>query len=140
MEQGIGRGRIEVVVETQVILFLQFARLARPSRMRIVDNQILIGVLVFAVLPFLFLAANDFHRQETAVFLQQVLDLFFAGKFLVLLGQMQHHIRAPLGLAAFFHLVIRRAFAAPMHRFGPFLVGTAEDFHLAADHESRIEA
>ena len=139
MEQRVGRGRIQVVIEFLIVLGLEFRRLARPGRMRVVDNQVAVGVMISAVFPLLFLAANDFNGQEAAVFAQQPFHAFFFRKILLFLAQIQNHVRTPFGAFGLGHREVGRARAAPAYRRRVFFVGSRHDFHLVAHHKGRVE-
>ena len=70
VEQRLVLHRIERTVELHVVLFLQVGRLLRPERFSLVDDIVLVGIDIFAVLPLLLLAEDDRHRHELAVFVQ----------------------------------------------------------------------
>ena len=55
------------MVELLVLLFGDVGGLAGPQRLDVVDDVVLVGVDVLAVLPLLDLAERNRDRQETAV-------------------------------------------------------------------------
>ena len=74
MEHGLVGHGVKRAVELGVVLVLELGRLLCPDRVGLVDDVILIGILVLAILPLLLLAEGDFDRHELAVLVQQRAD------------------------------------------------------------------
>ena len=121
-EQRLLAHRVKILIEFLVILILQFRRLADPCRLRVVDDVILIGIDILAILPFLLLAKGDLDRQETAVLRQQAIDLLLVQEILVLIVDIQNDIRTTVGLVGLLHRIFRRTIATPLHRYGTLLI------------------
>ena len=141
VEQRILLHRVEIPVELHVVLLLQLGRLAGPQRLDLVDDVVLVGVDIFAVLPFLFLAEDDWNRHELAVLVQKLLDLTLRA---VVLGGLVVKVKcddgASLSLVARPHLELRIAFAGPDDPARSLFPGKRLDSHFLRDHESRVES
>ncbi len=140
-EQRILLHRVEIPVELHVVLLLQLGRLAGPQRLDLVDDVVLVGVDIFAVLPFLFLAEDDRNRHELAVLVQKLLDLTLRA---VVLGGLVVKVKcddgASLSLVARPHLELRIAFAGPDDPARSLFPGKRLDSHFLRDHEGRVES
>ena len=140
-EQRLVAHRVEFVVELLVLLFGDVGGLAGPQRLDVVDDVVLVGVDVLAVLPLLDLAEGDGHGQEAAVLLQQGLDLGILGVFERILREVQHDGRAAVaGLVGLLHLELGRPGAAPVHGLGALAEGPGEYLDLVGDHERGVES
>ena len=129
------------MIELLVLLLGDVGGFARPERIDVVDDVVLVGIDVLAVLPLLDLAEGDGHGQEAAVFAQQLLDLRTFGVLQRILRKMQDDRRAAVMLRiGLLHFEFGRAGAAPMHGLGLFLIGFGEDLDLVGHHERRVEA
>ena len=141
VEQRVFLHRVEIPVELHIVLFLQFGRFAGPQRLDLVDDVVLVGVDIFAVLPFLFLAEDDWNRHELAVLVQKLLDLTLRA---VVLGGLVVKVKcddgASLTLVARPHLELRVALAAPDHALSAFFPGKRLNRHLLRDHKRGIES
>ena len=139
-EERLFARRVELVVELLVLLFGDVGRLAHPQRIGVVDDVVLVGIDILAVLPLLDLAEGDGNGQEPAVFAQQFLDFGRFGVLLGLFGEVQDDRRpAVVRLVALLHRELGRAVALPVHGFAALLVGSGDDLHLVRDHERRVE-
>ena len=121
-EQRLVAHRVELAVELLVLLLGDFGRLARPQRIHVVDDVVLVRIHVLAVLPLLDLAEDDRHGQEAAVFSEQPLDFRVLGVFERVFGEVQRDRRAAVVLLiGLFHLEFGRSGAAPAHGPGALL-------------------
>ena len=75
VEQRIVAQGVKLAVELLVLLLGNLRRLARPQRVGVVDDVVLVGIDILAVLPLGFLAECDRYGQEAAVLFQQLVDL-----------------------------------------------------------------
>ena len=66
--------REQFTIKLVIIFILHFRRFARPSRIGIVDYVVLGSLDFLAVFPFLLFAESNRHRQEFAIFVQQLAD------------------------------------------------------------------
>ena len=132
-------GRIQLMIEFIIILIRQIRRFARPGRIDIVNDILLVEFYFFTVFPFFFLAESNLHRQEFAVFAQQSFDRCILKVLRKLIVYMQHYIRSALRFDGILHRIFRIALAGPVDGFRIFLIRLAEDFHFLANHKSRIE-
>ena len=66
--------REQFTIKLVIILILHFRRFARPSRIGIVDYVVLRSFNFLAVFPLLLFAESNRHRQEFAIFVQQLAD------------------------------------------------------------------
>ena len=132
--------RIEGLVEIEVILVLELGRSLGPDRIYVVDDVVLFGFYLLAVLPLGFLAEYDRHRHKLAVLLQQGRDSALVGEFFRILVQEQGDGRAPFGLLALAHLERRGAVAAPFHRRCSLFPAQGIDGNLACHHKCRVES
>ena len=140
-EQRLVAHRVEFAVELLVLLLGDVGGLAGPQRLDVVDDVVLVGVDVFAVLPLLDLAEGDGHGQEAAVLLQQGLDLRILGVFERILREVQHDGRAAVAcLVSLLHLELGRPGAAPMYGFRTLFIGFRENLDLVRHHECRVES
>ena len=141
IEERIVAHGVELAVELPVLLLGDVGRLARPERIDVVHDIVLVRIDILAVLPLLHLPEGDGHGQEPAVLLQQPLDLRLVGIFERILRQMQHDGRAAVvRLVRLLHLELGRARAAPMHGLRPLAERTGDDLDLVRHHEGRIES
>lgn len=90
VEEWILAKRVELVVEILVLLLRYVGRLARPQRIDIVDDIVLVRVDILAVLPLLHLAEGNGHRQEAAILLKQLLDLRCLAVFAAIIRNVKH--------------------------------------------------
>ena len=74
-EQRLIAHRIEGAIETLVVLVLQCAWGLGPQWLHIIDDVILIGIYLFAVLPFGLLAEGYWHSHKLTIFVEQALKL-----------------------------------------------------------------
>ena len=139
-EQRFVAHGVELVVKFLVLLLGNVGRLARPQRIDVVDDVVLVRVDVLAVLPLLDLAEGNRDRQETAVLAQQSLDFRILGIFERILRQVQDDGRtAVMRLVGLLHFEFGRPGAAPAHGLGTLLPGFRYDLHLVGHHERRVE-
>ena len=139
-EQRLVAHGVELVVKLLVLLLGNVGRLARPQRVDVVDDVVLVRVDVLAVLPLLDLAEGNRDRQETAVLAQQPLDFRILGIFERILRQVQDDGRtAVMRLVGLLHFEFGRPGAAPAHGLGTLLPGFRNDLHLVGHHERRVE-
>ena len=131
--------RVEFAVEGFVVFLLQIGRLARPCRRGVVDDVFLAGLYLLAVLPFLLHAKGNLYGQELAILFEQSFDSCLLKVLRELIADMQNDVRATLGFDGLLHLVLRRAFARPVHGFGIVVVTLRENLNLVADHKGTIE-
>ena len=131
---------IEGLVEIEVILVLELGRSLGPDRVYVVDDVVLFGFYLLAVLPLGFLAEYDRHRHKLAVLLQQGRDSALVGEFFRILVQEKGDGRAPFGLLALAHLERRGAVAAPFHRRCSLFPAQGIDGNLAGHHKCRVES
>ena len=103
--------RIEFMVELIVVLVGEVGRFARPSGVDIVDDVVLVGFDLLAILPVFLLAKSYLDRQELAVFAEEA----FNGRVLEVLRElvvdMKNDVGSAVGFYGRFHVVFRRAFA-----------------------------
>ena len=121
---------LDSVVELDVVLVFEFGWSAGPQWFNVVDHLVGVGIHVFTVFPFLFLAENHRHWHEAAVFVEQCADAVFFQIFLFLIVDIHHDVGTALSLFTFLHVVFRRAVASPLHSLCAFLVGECVDFHF----------
>ena len=70
-EQRLIAHGVEVAVELLVVLVGEFARSTCPQGVGVVDDVVLIGLHLLAILPILLLAEGDRDGEETAVLGEQ---------------------------------------------------------------------
>ena len=121
-EERLVGHRVELAVERLVVLILQLRGLAHPSGLGVVDDVVLVGVDILAVLPLLLLAEGDGDGQVAAVFLEQRGDLVLFEEILVVVVDVEDDVRAAVVLLRLGHFVFRRALAAPPHGRGALLI------------------
>ena len=139
-EERLVGHRVELAVERLVVLILQLRGLAHPSGLGVVDDVVLVGVDILAVLPLLLLAEGDGDGQVAAVFLEQRGDLVLFEEVLVVVVDVEDDVRAAVVLLRLGHFVFRRALAAPPHGRGALLIRAGDDLHLFRHHERGVEA
>ena len=66
--------REQFTIKLVIILILHFRRFASPCRIGIVDYVVLGSLNFLAVFPLLLFAESNRHRQEFAIFVQQLAD------------------------------------------------------------------
>ncbi len=140
MEEGIFLHRIEFVVEGQVVLVLEVAGLAGPQGLRIIDDVVLVGVDILAVLPLFLLAQADGDGHELAVFVQQGSHLGFLGEIFAVSIEEQGDGGSAVRFLAFCHGEVRLTLALPLHCLRTFLPGKGLDAYLLRNHEGGVEA
>ena len=139
-EQGLVGHRVEVAVERAVVLVLQFAGCARPEGVGVVDDVVLVGLHLLALLPLLLLAEGDGDGEEAAVFAQQPFEAALLKEFLAVVVDVQHDVGAALGAVGLRQRKLRRAVARPLHRLRPLLIREGDDVHRLRHHEGAVEA
>ena len=132
--------RIEFVVELIVVLIGKVGRFARPSGVHIVDDVVLVGFDLLAILPVFLLAKGNLDRQELAVFAEQTFDGCVLEVLCELVVDMKNDVGSAVGLDGILHIIFRRAFARPMDRFRIILVAEREYLNLLCHHKGGIEA
>ncbi len=139
-EERVLLSGIQLVIEVAVILVGEFRWLFGPCRLGGVDDFVAVGVDIFAVLPLLLLAADNGHREETAIFLEQKVDACLLEIFLVVIVDPEGNLGAACRFVARLHGVFGRAVACPAHGFGSLLVGERAYLDFARHHEGRVKA
>ena len=134
-EQRIVGHRVELVVEVDVVLVLEFAWLLCPDWSCIVYHVVLGCFNLFAVLPFGLLAECNRDGEELAVFVQKFLNLVLLEELLAVVVNVENDIRTALALVCLFEGEFRRAVAAPFYSLAAFFPALCYDFYLLADHE-----
>ena len=139
-EEGLVRHGIEFAIERLVVLLLEVLRLLGPERIGVVDDVVLVGVLLLAVLPFGLFAKDNIDGKETAIFLQQVADAVFLQEFLGFVVNMEDDVGTAVGLLALADFVGRTAVAHPAHGSGILAITAGDDFHFLGHHKGAVEA
>ena len=140
IEQRIVAHRIHLAVELLVLLLGDLRRLNSPQRLGVVDDVILVGIDILAVLPLLLFAKSDLDRQETAILAQQPLDLNRLGVLLAILRDVQNDVGAVATLlVGFGHSVFGRALAGPNDGLRAFTIRASANLHLVRYHKCRVE-
>ena len=93
-EQGLVRHGVEGAVERLVVLVLQCRRGFRPQRFHIINNIVLVGIHLLAVLPFGLLAEGDGYGHELAVFVEQSLQLILVEELLAVVVDVEDDVRS----------------------------------------------
>ena len=75
VEQRLVACWVQFAVKCLVLLLGNLRRLHCPQRLGVVDDVILLGINILAILPLLHLAECNLHRQEVAILLQKLLHL-----------------------------------------------------------------
>ena len=127
------------MVELQVVLVLEVSGHARPQGFHVVDDLVLVGILIFTVLPFLFLTEDDGHGQEAAILLQQTLDACWLEEFFLIVIEGEDDIGASFGLVTVLHFKLGRAVTGPADGLGTLLPAQGTDFHFLGNHKGRVE-
>ena len=140
MEKRLLLHRVEFAVELVVVLILQLGRGLGPERLDVVDDLVLVGIDILAVLPFLLLAEHDGNRHELAVLVQEAFDAGLLAVFGGIVVQVQGDDRSAAVLVNRLHLIGRGAVAGPFHRLRALLPGKGLDGDLLRHHESAVKA
>ena len=91
-EQWVVLHWIKGVIELLIVLILQCARCLCPERLNIIDNVILIGLNVLAILPLGLLAESYRHGHELAVLVQKFLYLALLQELLAIISNMEDDV------------------------------------------------
>ena len=140
VEQRLLVHRIQGAVEREVVLLLEVGRGLGPQGLDAVDDLVLVGIDILAVLPLLLLAEDDRDGHELAVLVQEALDAGFLCIFRRIVIQIQGDDGAAVGLLDFLHLIGRGTVAAPFHGLRALLPGERLDGDLLRHHERAVEA
>ena len=92
-EQRLVLHGVKLAVEFLVILILEGRGGLSPKRLNVVDDIVLIGLHLLAVLPFGLLSESDGHGHELAVFVEQALYLVVLKVFLAIVGDVEDDVR-----------------------------------------------
>ncbi len=139
-EQRIFLAGIKFAVEFAVVFVSQFRRFLGPCGLGVIDYLVFVGIHVFAVFPFLDLAGDYGHGQETAVFFEQGVDAGLFEEFLVVIVDVEDYVGAAFGLVSGAHTVFGASVALPADGFSIFLIAERTDLNLLCHHECRVEA
>ena len=131
---------IEFVVELIVVLVGELCRFARPGRIDVVDDIVLIEFNLLAVLPVFLLAKCYLNGQELTILAQQVLDGSVLEILRELVVYMQHDIGSAVGFNGVLHRVLGITLARPVDSLGVLGVAEREDLHFLSHHKGGIEA
>ena len=134
---------VQFAVEFVVVLILELGGVLFPQRLGVVDDpwdlNLLFLLLAFGLLPFFLVAETYRHRQELAVFFQQVQDPDLIQELFCVIRDVQDDIRAALRLFPLFKREFGVAVALPVH-CGSILIGFCEYLHTVRHHEGGIES
>ena len=103
--------RIELMVELLIVLIGEVGWLACPCWVHIIDDILLAGLYLLAVLPLFLHTKGNLHREELAVLSEQTLYGCILEILYILLVDVQHDVRTALCLDGLLHGVFRRAVA-----------------------------
>ena len=107
IEQRLLRSGVQFAVKCLVLLLRDVGGLASPEWRSVVDDVILVGIDILAILPLLNLAEGNLHRQEVAILPQQLLDLLLLAVLHAILRDMQHDSCSAVAfLLQFLHLIL----------------------------------
>ena len=140
VEQRLLIHRIQRTVEGEVVFLLEVGRGLGPEGLHAVDDLVLVGIDILAVLPLLLLAEDDRNRHELAVLVQEAFDTGFLRILRGIVVQVQGDDGAALLLVDLLHLIGRGAVAGPFYGLGAFLPGEGLDGDLLRDHKRAVEA
>ena len=113
IEQRIVERRIEAVVELHIILVLQIGRLLGPEGLQGIDDIVLLGIDILAVLPLLLLAQGHGNRHKLAVPVEELAYAALFGVFLGFIIEIESDDGAAVRLFARLHLILGIAVARP---------------------------
>ena len=130
---------VEVAIEGLVVFILQGRGLLSPERGGLVDDVRLIGLLLAAVLPLRLLAEGDGNGEELAILLQEFLYAILLQKFLAVVVDVQHDVRAAPGTLRLLQGIFGITVAAPLLR-GGILPTLGDDIHTLGHHEGAVES
>ena len=131
--------RVEFVVELHVVFVLEVGRFLLPSWVGVVYDVVLVGFLLLAVFPFLFLSENDWYWQEFAVFIKHFFDSVLFEEFFRFAVDVQDDVGTDFGLFSFFESVFGVAVALPANSLSAIAVRFCDDFDLFGNHKRRVE-
>ena len=133
-EEGLVGHREEVAIELLVVLILQVGWLLCPQRLYIINNVVLVGIHLFAVLPFCLLAKGYGHGQEVAVLAQKAFQLILLKELEAVVVEVHYDVCATLSLIHFFQSKRWTAITTPFHGRS-VLIALCDDIDLLAHHE-----
>ena len=87
---------VECAVETLVVLIFQSAWSLSPQRLYIINNVILVGINLLAVLPFGLLTEGYRYSHKLAVLVEQALELELIEKLLAVVIDIEDDVRSVL--------------------------------------------
>ena len=140
IEQRLVAERIELAVELFVLLLRDIVGLACPERVGVVDDVLLVGIDILAILPLLDLAKGNLYGQESTILFEQLLDFCRLGILEAVLSNVENDgCSAVAALLQLLHLKLGRAVAAPMDSLSSLLPRLSEDLDLVGNHKRRVE-
>ena len=103
-EEGLVLHGVEGAVEALVVLVLECAWRLGPEGLYAVDDVVLIGLYVLAVLPFCLLAESHGYSHELAVLVEQFLYLVLLEELLAVVSYVEHDVATTLRLVGVLYL------------------------------------
>ncbi len=128
------------MIELEIVLVRKFGRFFQPQGSGSVHHLVAVGGLHAPFLPFLLLAADYRHGQETAIFFQKSVYARLLQKLLAFIIDIQDNIGASLRAVALLHGILRRAVAFPAHGLCSVFIAKRVDDNFLGHHERRIES
>ena len=139
-EQGIVVHGEERVVELLVVLVLERRRRLRPEGLDAVDDVVLVGIDLLAVLPLRLLAEDHGHGHKLAVLREQLLDGRFLEIVLAVVVDVEDDVGTAVGLLHPVDGVFGAAVAGPAHGVAALAPALGDDLDLLAHHEGGVES
>ena len=134
-EERLVLHRIECAVEALVVLVLESAGRLGPERLYVVDDVVLVGFNLLAILPLSLLAESYRNRHKLAVLVEQLLNLLLLEKLLAVVVDVEHDIRTAVGLVGVAYFKLGASVAAPLDGLGSVLIAACNDVYTLAHHE-----
>ena len=135
-EQRLVAHGVECAVEALVVLVLQCAWSLGPQGLYAVDDVVLIGINLLAVLPLGLLTKGHGHSHKLAVLVEQSLELELVEELLAVIIYIKDDVRSVLLALCIVNLVGRTSVAAPLHRLRAFFPALGDNLHLLGYHEA----
>ena len=106
---------IKCAIETLVVLVLQGTWGLGPQRLDIINDIILIGIYLFAILPLTLLSESYWHSHELTVFVEQALKLVLVKELLAVIVDIEDDVGSTVLTFCIIDLVSRTTVTAPSY-------------------------